>query len=174
VVDLIERLERLEGKLVGAAKSSVVPERTAEHRMIAPAPVSVPGTRPDSAPVVAASGDWAGFVDFVGKEQKFLASHLQSAKAIELPPGPLKIGVAERHHLNFLQDGENLAALKDLAKRYFSKDVAVQINGLESERESPAATPSAALSASGERSEIVKEALRIFGGSVRNVRRENG
>jgi DNA polymerase-3 subunit gamma/tau len=174
VADLIERLERLEGKLVGAAKPSMVPERTAEHRVIAPTPVSASGTMPESVPMVAANGDWAGFVDFVSKEQKFLASHLQSAKAIELPPGALKIGVAERHHLNFLQDGENLAALKDLAKRYFSQDVAVQINGVESEGESPAAAPSAALSASGERSEIVKEALRIFGGSVRNVRRENG
>jgi hypothetical protein len=167
-------LERLEGKLVGAAKPSVVPERAAEHRGIAPTPVSGTGTRRESVPKVAARGDWAGFVDFVGKEQKLLASHLQSASAIELPPGALRIAVAERHHFIFLQDGENLAALKDLAKRYFSQDVTVQISGVENERESPAAISPAASSVSSERSEIVKEALRIFGGSVRNVRRENG
>jgi len=122
------------------------------------------------------SGDvWRDFVAFVGKEKKFLASHLDAATAQSLPPGQLKIAVSERHHLVFLQDSDNLATLKDLAKRFFAADVAVQISAMLSDRVDASADRGASGSASpaGERSEMVKEALRIFGGSVRTVRREN-
>jgi DNA polymerase-3 subunit gamma/tau len=174
VGELIERLERLEGKFTGAPKPRVAAERTAETRVSAPPSASAPRPTLENAPIAAPTGDWPGFIAFVGKEQKFLASHLQSATAIELPPGPLKIGVAERHHLAFLQDGDNLAALKDLANRFFSQDVAVQITDVGADSARQTRDPAAAASAADERSEMVKEALRIFGGSVRNVRRDNG
>jgi hypothetical protein len=120
------------------------------------------------------AGVWQALVGFVGKEKKFLASHLESAIALELPPGPLKIAVGERHHLAFLQDNDNSAMLKELAKRFFNADVGVQINPI-SEASKPADQNGPTLShGSDGRSEMVKEALRIFGGSIRNVRKENG
>jgi hypothetical protein len=113
-------------------------------------------------------------VAFVGKEQKFLASHLASGSALTLPPGQLNIGVSERHHLAFLQDNDNLATLKELARRFFAQDVAVQIAGVVSDNasKSPEMTSAGPLAPTEERSPMVKEALRIFGGSIRNVRRD--
>ncbi len=115
VAELVERLERLEGKFLGAVK----PATSAVQILQAPPLVSssvAPPPQPSKSGMVN-EGDsasvWQAFVAFVGKEKKFLASHLESAVALELPPGPLKIGVGERHHLSFLQDSDNLATLKN-------------------------------------------------------------
>jgi hypothetical protein len=115
-------------------------------------------------------------VAFVSTEQKFLASHLASGSALTLPPDPLRIGVSERHHLAFLQDSDNLATLKDLAKRFFAQDVLVQVASVASDNtpKSPDANMPGSMNPAEERSPMVKEALRIFGGSIRNVRRDNG
>ena len=95
--------------------------------------------------------------------------------AVGLPPDPLKISIEERYHLAFWQDEDNLAALKELAKRFFSADVSLQIFGAPSYGSSTTASATnVSAKPDEERSPMVKEALRIFGGSVRNVRRENG
>jgi DNA polymerase III subunit gamma/tau len=186
---LLERLEKLEQRLKGEAKPHVSPAK----EMLAPIRVSPNVTRPVAPPSQAqtetlkaetvkieaspnADKDtvWQEFIAFIGKEKKFLASHLESCTALELPPGQLKIGVADRHHLNYLQDAEILAALGGLAKRFFSADVSLSVTAAPdgmaktARREDGEASVPAA-----ENSEMVKEALRIFGGSIRSVRRED-
>jgi hypothetical protein len=113
-------------------------------------------------------------VAFVGTEQKFLASHLGVTVPHALPPAPIKISVAERHHLGFLQDADNLAVLRELAKRFFAQEVTIQFvpAGVDAAPAGNAEAPRPG-AAADDRSEMVKEALRIFGGSVRTVRREN-
>jgi DNA polymerase-3 subunit gamma/tau len=176
VAELLTRLERLEGRLSGESRSSlpndrpkVTPTPTAPRAAAPSRGDQPPSTRDDA-------NQWREFVTFVSKEKKFLASHLDAGAALELPPGQLKISVAERHHLSFLQDADNLASLKDLASRFFAQEVAVQIIAPPFDSVNVASavaeTPRAA-SAGDERSEMVKEALRIFGGSVRTVRRDN-
>jgi hypothetical protein len=172
VAQLLERLEKLEKKLpaAGPAPSAKAPESSTQPRQ----------TATYAAPAIGSfAGDqgglWQNFVSFVGKEKKFLASHLEASAALELSPGQLKIGVAERHHLNYLQDPDNLATLKNLAKRFFGDDVAVLITGADSgnpvrQSESMAA---GGINPGDEGSPMVKEALRIFGGSIKTVRREN-
>jgi DNA polymerase-3 subunit gamma/tau len=172
VAQLLERLEKLEKKLpaAGPAPSAKALERSTQSPQAAtpaaPAPGSFAGDQ---------GGLWQNFVSFVGKEKKFLASHLEASAAFELPPGQLKIGVAERHHLNYLQDPDNLAALKNLAKRFFGDDVAVLITAADSGspvRQS-GSIAAGAMNSADEGSPMVKEALRIFGGSIKTVRREN-
>jgi DNA polymerase-3 subunit gamma/tau len=175
VTEILTRLERLEGRVSGEVRSPVATERSK----------SVPSAAPEIKPVVTppletvpATGDdaskWREFVAFVGKEKKFLASHLGTSAALSLPPAPLKVSVAERHHLGFLNDADNLAALRQLAKRFFAVDVAIQFVAAAVDA-APLAGSDAAPSvrAAEDRSEMVKEALRIFGGAVRSVRREN-
>ncbi|HSK31322.1 MAG TPA: hypothetical protein VLA17_15285, partial [Candidatus Limnocylindria bacterium] len=176
VSELVDRLEHLESKFAGGLRPPAATARPVEQRPSAPSRTVPPVLMAENPAATASANDWPGFLAFVGKEQKFLASHLQSATAVELPPGPLKVGIGERHHLAFLQDGDNLTTLKELAKRFFSQDVTVQITGVEADSDRPSAAPAtgALASPADERSEMVKEALRIFGGSVRNVRRENG
>ena len=186
VAELVERLEQLEGKAPAPVRSQVLAQRISEPAVApvtAPAPtIRAPSPSVTTVPYVAEpagrvpSGDvWRDFVAFVGTEKKFLASHLDAATAQSLPPGQLKISVAERHHLVFLQDSDNFATLKDLAKRFFAADVAVQISAMLADTSALPADGGvrASTGPAADRSEMVKEALRIFGGSVRTVRREN-
>jgi DNA polymerase-3 subunit gamma/tau len=184
VAQLIERLERLEGKSPQGAKPSVPAARpsppsspaTPARATVAatPATPAAPSAVVAEAPQRFDSGAaWSDFVAFVGKEQKFLASHLSAAMPLSMPPAPLKIGVVERHHVAFLQDSDNLATLKELARRYFAREVSLQIASELSQPASSTADGEPVAPAGGaERSEMVKEALKIFGGSIRSVRRE--
>ena len=174
VAELIDRLERLERKALAPA---VVKERVAppaREQAVSP-PQAAPVSKLESAvPLTIGENSWRDFVAVIGREQKFLASHLNTAQPLEMAPGRLKIGVSERHHLAFLLDGDNLATLKEQARKFFGQDVNVQIVSqlLEIVRESGG--PTSPTNPGGERSPMVNEALRIFGGAVRNVRRDDG
>ncbi len=188
VAELVERLERLEGKPAGAVQRT--PTAPSVKAPLDTRPMSTPPSAPapplpievEAAPVAPgvpraeSRNVWREFVTFVGKEQKFLGSHLDSGAALSLPPAALKIGVSERHHLAYLQDSDNLSTLKELARRFFARDVTVQLTSVAAERAVTGGERGRDQSAipGEERSEIVKEALRIFGGSIRNVRRDNG
>ena len=175
VADLITRLEHLEGKPAAVVRSTETSARTRETT--APSAQLPPARVQSDLSVRAGSTDaWGEFVAFVSKEKKFLASHLASSTALTLPPEQLKIAVSERHHLAFLQDSDNFTTLKELATRFFAQDVAIQIASAVSDStlKSPEMNSQPSMNSSEDRSPMVKEALRIFGGSIRNVRRDNG
>ena len=170
VAELLTRLERLEGRAFGGVPPAVAVER--------PKPLSIPAPGKPAAIAAPAADDdvgkWREFVAFVGKEKKFLASHLGATVALSLPPAPLRLSVAERHHVAFLQDADNLASLRDLAKQFFAQEVTIQFVASAADGAVDVAVDASNTGAAvDDRSEMVKEALRIFGGSVRSVRREN-
>ncbi|HEU4345463.1 MAG TPA: DNA polymerase III subunit gamma/tau [Candidatus Binatia bacterium] len=163
VAELLQRLESLEKKLSSGM------ERTT------PAPPVMSLSKASAAsPAVNRDEVWRSFVNFVGKEKKLLASHLAGATVLAIPPGELKIGVGERHHLSYLQDNDNLAVLKSLAKQFFVEDVALIITAAAAPQVESAILPEGELLQVAEKSDMVKEALRIFGGSVKAIRKENG
>jgi DNA polymerase-3 subunit gamma/tau len=167
VGQLIERLERLEGSppaLRSQSPNAPSKDTIAPARAAATSPVETP-------PATRTADSWRDFVAAVGRAKKFLASHLESAQPLELPPGRLRIGVTERYDLAFLLDGDNLASLREEAKKFFAQDVNVQIVNMVADTADPR-EPAAAAARTEARSPMVNEALRIFGGSVRNVRRE--
>ncbi len=172
VVQLLERLEKLEKKLSGEMRTVAGPIKDTliqSPRAVASAPSAAVPIASDREKV------WQDFVAFVRREKKFLASHLEAGTALELSPRQLRVGIVERHHLNYLQDMENLSALTNLAKQFFAADVTVDITGLAADdaaRKNESLGTGAA--EQGEGSPMVKEALRIFGGSVKTVRRDNG
>ena len=176
VAEILTRLERLEGHPRGG---NLRPAASTERPKTASIPASVmsPSVTPSPNEVVSSANDdtnkWHEFVAFVGREKKFLASHLGATSAVSLPPAPLKVRIAERPHLGFLPDADNLASLRALAKQFFGQDVTIQFVASTGDS-APAITADASATggAAGDRSEMVKEALRIFGGSVRSVRRE--
>ena len=186
VIELIERLESLEQKIAGTTGSGggIVERRASASEANRSQPIKgessiqkTPPTGHDEKPSEPGTGSnlWDRFVAFVGTEKRFLSPYLESAMAVGVPPDPLKISIGERYHLAFWQDEDNLTALKELAKRFFSTDVSLQIVGAPSYGSSTVATTTnVSIKPDEERSPMVKEALRIFGGSVRNVRRENG
>ena len=192
VAQLIERLEKLAAGSAGPARGAAAPLRSAgaavmEAKAPVPPPAPAVSTPPKAvASVPSASGKnmlgaaginaqaWQEFINFVGREKKFLASHLQSGTPLEFSDGELQIGVSEKHHIGYLRDADNLAALKQLAQEFFTREISIKIaeapGGGEATTYDTAAAPPIA---GGERSDMVKEALRIFGGSVRTVRRDN-
>lgn len=170
VAQLIERLERLEGRTSAGHNAGAVPPR--KEQSAAPVQPRAAALPSEATPTVHGNDSWPEFLAAIGREKKFLASHLDSAKPLELPPGRLKIGVSERHHLAFLLDGDNLASLKAEAGKFYNQDVNVQIVSLVSDPAADAGGTAVTNHPAEDRSPMVNEALRIFGGSVRNVRRD--
>jgi len=168
VSELLERLEKLAGRFPGTAR----PVATKPQETAAPVqPAAAPSTKFEAGVSGDKDGAWQGFVAFVGREKKFLASHLQPCTVLDLAPGQLKIGVTDRHHMSYLVDADNFSALKSLAKQFFSADVSLTLTPLAADAEATVSNSAPAGQGEG-RSEMVKEALRIFGGSVRTVRKE--
>jgi DNA polymerase III subunit gamma/tau len=184
VDQLLDRLELLEKKLPGGAGSKTAPPGGApqlfETSTAANAPfraAPAPAAKPAPAPPREAGGDptetWKKFVAFVTQEKKFLAVYLEHARPLALPPGPLTIGIEERHHLKYFQDPEHLSMVKDFARRFFSHEVSVSIAPLEEKGPPHEAGKLASNPArlNDETDEVDREAARIFGGSVKQVKR---
>jgi hypothetical protein len=174
VDQLMTRLARLEEKLAA--------QETSESRPQPPTPDTLRAPRLHSDPVATPKGvfsgsteqAWRDFVAAVRREKKFLASHLDQAQVLELRPGRLAIGVKERHELSFLQDSENAAALKNLARSFFDTDTVVELKLTAEAAAGEQRGTGGVAPAPVERSPIVTEAVRILGGTVRSVRREGG
>jgi DNA polymerase-3 subunit gamma/tau len=170
VSQLIERLTQLETRLVSEREADPVGIKTLAPRLsinVSPDPVEAT-TAPSSAAISQDKDQvWRTFVSFIGKEKKLLASHLESGSAVAIAPESLTIGIAEKHHLNYLQDLENMTLLRSFAKRFFSREMTIQLTQLEA---APAKSQQGSLASGESGSEMVKEALRIFGGSIKGVR----
>jgi len=177
---LLDRLESLEKKLSGAdvKPASQRPEpRRADAAPAGAAPFHIgrseapPAAAQERAVDRTPEGDpvevWRKFLTLVAQEKKFLAPHLEQSRPLALPPERLALEVDGRLHLNYLQDPENLTALKEIARRFFSSDVSISF-ALQ-EKKQPVETPGYASGADG--NDVVQEALRIFGGSVKQVKR---
>ena len=113
---------------------------------------------------------WNDFVSFVMKEKRFLAFHLEHVRPLKLPPGQLKIGVEDRHHLTYLQDQDNLTALKEYARRFFSGEVSVMISPLSGKSGGGGKVANPNSPTVDAKSGMVEEALKIFGGSIRDIK----
>jgi len=170
VGDALERLERVQKELVrlgspasGATTGSTAktPARDAPVEADATFPVApVPDTLSDEI-----SKDWPGFVSFVSEQKKFLAAYLQQAQPSEVSTTDLKIGIADRAHMRYLQDNENFSVLKAFAQRFFSPTIVVTLHAITDPGAGDDATPLDV--GESDTDELVREALRIFGGSLK-------
>lgn len=160
IAEALDRLERLEGRLLGQHSAPA-----------APAPKE--GARTDKTDDNK-EDLWKNFLVYVAKEKKILASHLERARPLAISASQLRIGVEERYHLSYLQDPESLSALGDLARRFFSGDVAVAVVPALSKAEDARQEVDNPVGSVKERgNNQVQETLKIFGGSIKEVKREN-
>jgi DNA polymerase-3 subunit gamma/tau len=169
VVEALERLESMERRLSEGGGREVAPRSRGggnneeEKRGGDASEFSVPGEKGEV---------WKKFVAFVMEDKKFLASHLDQAHPLELSPSKLEVGVGEGHNLSYLQDPENLTTLKDFARRFFASEVDVIVSKLDA---LPSVSKSEKIEATTVAEEIennmVDEALRIFGGSIKEVKK---
>jgi DNA polymerase-3 subunit gamma/tau len=168
VGELLQRLETLERKLSdGGSVPRPREEREAKRVQETGRPAA-----PDSPKDQDKAEVWRNFLAFVMKEKKFLGSHLENVRPLEISPGEFRIGVEERHVLSYLRDAENLSLLKDFARRFFSTDVNVAVTALPPKAQTVENQTVNPVPLAGREGDMVKETLRIFGGSVKEVKRE--
>lgn len=173
IVEALGRLESLEARLQQERNRNPLPQPREAVRVAEKEREEHPA---DSAAKQDQAGAWKEFVSFVRREKKFLGSHLEYVSPLELSSVQLRIGVEDRHHFNYLQDPENLSVLKDFARRYFTSEITVSVIPLaakkQEEKEEMARVAAASGSARDNANDVVQEALRIFGGSVKGTKRE--
>jgi DNA polymerase-3 subunit gamma/tau len=166
---LLERLERLEGKLgppAGPAKNHSA-ERKANPSLEQPTPTN------SEFPTAAGEDKaevWSKFVAFVIKEKRFLGAYLEKVQPLELSSKQIKIGAGDRFNLDSLRDAENINFLKDLARRFFSTEVTVTIapwepvDGGSKKSATPGKSPDPL-------SVMADATLRELGGTIREVKK---
>jgi hypothetical protein len=168
IAQLLDRLEQLEKRLAGDAKSFSPRAAEVAPRDSQPSPETLVTFDETGAAKV-----WQDFVASVRKQKKLLATYLELGTPLEISPGLLKIGITDRHHLGYLQDAETLAVLKTFAREFFSNDVAVTIAQIPPPASAAGTQDRTGPATPGSDRDMVKEALRIFGGTVKTLRREN-
>ena len=169
VVDAIEQLRRLERKLEEAG------------------PLHGEGTDPGHGkPAPAAQGaeerpvrsepradDWDRFVNAVSGENPPFAAILKQGRVLELSAAGLKLGMEDRMHLDYLRGNGNAEVLKGLLGDFFQREMAVTVVPAAGEEQGAEAPPNPSGSEAPPAPEpegpedIVDEALRIFGGTVK-------
>lgn len=198
VGEVLERLERLEGKLSEGGQGRDEGGKINDHgRRKEDGGRAAPSTGPHPFPLPQGEGKgegaaerpahegggslagdnktelWKQFVAFVTRQQKMLGTYLEQVYPLELAAGQLRIGAEDRHYLNYLQDPENLSAIKGFARQFFSHEMSVAFTpaaARKRETRDVEATPAGAVA--GENEDVVQETLKIFGGTI--VKKDEG
>lgn len=169
VVDAIEQLRRLERKLEEAGPLHGEGANPG-HAKLAPA---AHGTEERPVRPEPGADDWDRFVDAVSGEKPTLAAILKQGRVLELSAAGLKLGMEDRMHLDYLRGNGNTEVLKGLLDDFFEREMAVTVvpaAGQERGAEAPPNPDGTEAPPTPDREgpeDIVDEALRIFGGTVK-------
>ncbi len=183
IAEAIEELRRLEGRLEdtvpvreGRAVQEAEPVREAE-----PATQATPEPQEESEPAAAeppppapkaqeeaeapepSSAEWSRFLDFVEGEQRVLASYLRQGRLLEISESGLKLQLAGLYR-SHVRERENMALLEGFLDRFFRRNMAVEVVAV-ADGEGGSGEPRG--TAEDEAGDIVDEALRLFGGTVK-------
>ena len=169
VVDAIEQLRRLERKLEEAGP---LHGEGADPGHAEPAPAAHGAGERPVRPEPRAD-DWDRFVDAVSRENPPFAAILKQGRVLELSAAGLKLGMEDRMHLDYLRGNGNAEVLKGLLGDFFQREMAVTVvpaGGEERGAEAPPNPDGSGAPPTPDREgpeDIVDEALRIFGGTVK-------
>jgi DNA polymerase-3 subunit gamma/tau len=191
IQELIEKIKSLE---TAAVHTPSLPWETAR---VAPAPVpqqaepshAAPSRQAhpaavDALPPQSGGGhsDWGRFVAFVNEKDRQLGSVLEHGSPLKQESGLIEIGFpAGSYYLTAAQDAEFIAEVKALACSFSGGDTAIRIKPIESgfaeapmslseKKKSDATQHLAELKQEAANHPLVKEAERVFGCSITDVR----
>ena len=183
VSTLLQRLDRLERQL--ALGLPVVKETPPVRNLVPPVddippPEEPDGEKPAASPAIE-SGDknWAGLVDFVKNRHKpRISSLLEQSNLLLLELPCLRIGMPVKYYS--LADSDMRQSIKELAIEYFGVEVKVEVekigNGdkaplsLHEERTQQESDRQKKLRENAVEHPLVKSALDIFGGKIKDVK----
>ncbi len=183
IAEAIEELRRLEGRLEGAASvrqgkavrkpepagEPEPPRQTAPDRREEPEPAAAepptpaPRAEEESEAPEPSSAEWPRFLEFVEGEQRVLASYLREGRLLEISDSGLKLQLAGLYR-NHVRERENMALLEGFLDRFFRRNMAVELVAA-ADGEGGSGEPQGA--AEDKAGDIVDEALRLFGGTVK-------
>lgn len=169
VADAIEQLRRLERKLEedGPARGEGSDPGRAK-----PAPAAQRGQGRPARPEPSAD-HWNGFMDAVSRKHLGLAALLKQGRVLDLSAAGLKLGMEDPTHLDYFRESGNAGLLEGFLEEFFGREMAVTVvpaaggeGGSEAPRDpdGPEAPPTPDRESP---EDIVDEALRIFGGTLK-------
>ncbi len=183
IAEAIEELRRLEGRLEGAApvRESRAVQEAEPVREAEPATQATPEPQEESEPAAAelptpapkaqeeaeapepSSAEWGRFLGFVEGEQRVLASYLRQGRLLEISESGLKLQLAGLYR-SHVRERENMALLEGFLERFFRRSMAVEVVAA-ADGEGGSGEPQGA--AEDEAGDMVDEALKLFGGTVK-------
>ncbi len=179
--DLLASIDAARDQGGGARSTTDAPAARAPHRSFVPAPAprrAAASNDDEPAPAVeAAASDapvsWVGFLDFVRTNKITLLTYLEACTPPDLSGAALELNVAAGYYFNYLNQGDHLQLVEQLARQYFRRPLKVIVSAaapaLPAEPAAP--QPSAAeLHAEAVDNPTVKAAVEILGGEIREVR----
>lgn len=195
IQDLIEKIKLLE---TGAVHTPILPWETGRAASAPPAaqhsepsrslPQNRPPAQPQAAPAVPlpAAGDihtvWGRFVAFVIEKQPAIGSVLEHGSPLKQEKGLLEIGFpAGSYYLTAAQDADFISGVQSLAVESSGVDTIIRIKSIETNSaDAPMSLAEKKKSDDERRMEelrqeieshpVVKEAKRVFGSSVTDIR----
>ncbi len=183
VAEAIEELRRLEGRLEEAVpvREGRVVREPAPVRDPEPATQTAPDLHEEPEPAAAepappapkaeeaseapetSPAEWVRFLDFVEGRQRVLATYLRQGRLLEISDAGLKLQLAGLYR-NHVRERENMGLLEGFLEGFFKRKMTVEVVSVaDGEAGSGEGTGSAEDSAGN----IVDEALKLFGGTVK-------
>lgn len=184
VTELLERLKALEcggSAAQGGLPQGGQPETSTVHPVQAlPPSRQSAGQRPQAdAPVVRPGQEgWPAFVSLANREKKRLGAMLENARPLQFTAQAVELGLpAGSFHYTCMQDADALAAVAELATRFFGSTPVVTVkplsgaapdlpSTLQEKKSRQAAERQRELAQCARSNPVVTAALEIFGGEI--------
>ncbi len=131
-----------------------------------PGETATPAPSPpdESPPAEPNPAGWTRFVEFVNGEKPMLGSSLQQARLLEVSGGNVRLGLEEGFHLRYLGDRDAITLLEGFLARFFKRPMTVAVVAGSGGQGGTETVPDGD---DDNTVDIVDEALRIFGGSIK-------
>jgi DNA polymerase III subunit gamma/tau len=198
ILDLLEKIKSLEASAVhtptlpwDAVRTAPAaeqhrhdpPRNLQPHTLSTPAPVAGTAVPPKAAAHhIGAHSDWERFVVFVNEKRPALGSMLEHGSPLKQEAGLLEIGFPEGgYFLSSFQDAESIAEIRALATGFYGREIVIRVKAIAPETgDAPMSLAEKKKSDHDQRQEelrkevaghpVINEALRIFGGTITDIR----
>lgn len=176
-----ELLRRLDGVSTGSAPPPAGGSSGGGQRRPSDPPASRPSLARDSAPAADAPASagagrgpvsWGGFLTFVGREKITLKPYLDEVKVpASLDADVVPLAIAPGFFHDYLLRPESLAAVEELAARYFGRPLRFSVSALTEAAAAAQRPPTAAeMRARALEDPTVRAAVDVLGGQLQEVR----
>lgn len=194
IQDLIDKIKALETAAVhtpslpwetARAASAPAPQPAEPHSALPPRPSQPAAIAPGAAPTSGSAGghtDWGRFVAFVNEKDRQLGSVLEHGSPLKQESGLIEIGFPDgSYYLTAAQDAEFITDVQGLACTFAGGNTVIRVKSIKTgstdaplslaeKKKSDAEQRLEELKREVEDHPVIKEAQRVFGSSITDVR----